>query len=104
MLDILGQSAIKPAVIQRHLKKLFAGIYSVVFNNDQKEIVAVASQEGERVELKTPVACSAAGVEIWLNQLVIETSRTLQLMLVDCIQERKREATDLSRFPSQVSK
>jgi dynein heavy chain 2 len=100
-LDILGQEALKPTVVQRHLKKLFAGIHSVVFNNDQRQVVAVASQEGERVELKTAIAV-VSEVEIWLNQLVTETSRTLQLMLLECVQERKREATDLSRFPSQI--
>lgn len=101
MLDILGQAALKPTVVQRHLKKLFAGIHSVVFNNDQREIVAVASQEGERVELKTPISV-VSEVEIWLNQLVKEISRTLHMMLLECVQERKREATDLSRFPSQI--
>ena len=102
MLDIIGQASTKPAVIQQHLKKLFAGIHSVLFSNDQRQILAVASQEGERVELKTPVPVNTDEVEIWLNKLVSETKSTLQIMLRECVQERERDAIDLCRFPSQI--
>ena len=50
LLEILGQSK-NPAVIQTHLKKLFAGIHRVEFDEDQTRIVAMLSQAGEEVAL-----------------------------------------------------
>lgn len=74
----------------------------MLFSNDQRQIVAVASQESERVELKNPVSVNTDEVEIWLNKLVAETKSTLESMLRECVQERQRDAIDLSRFPSQI--
>jgi hypothetical protein len=54
LLEILGQST-KEQVIQAHLKKLFAGIHSVVFDDDSKTIMAMKSLEGEVVQLSKPV-------------------------------------------------
>ena len=102
LLDIVGQAATRPSVVQPHLKKLFAGIHSVLFSNDHRHIVAIASLEGERVELKTPISVASEEVEIWLNRLVNETRSTLQVMLRGCVQERQRDAVDLSRFPTQI--
>lgn len=50
LLEILGQST-KERVIQAHLKKLFAGIHSVVFDDDGQNIMAMKSLEGEVVNL-----------------------------------------------------
>lgn len=50
LLEILGQST-KERVIQAHLKKLFAGIHSVAFDDDGKNIMAMKSLEGEVVKL-----------------------------------------------------
>lgn len=52
LLEILGQSS-KENVIQSHLKKLFAGIYSVVFKGNT--ITAMQSMQGETVMLNSPV-------------------------------------------------
>lgn len=38
LLEILGQAQ-NPTVIQSHLKKLFAGIHSVTFSEDRKQIL-----------------------------------------------------------------
>jgi len=54
LLEILGQST-NPAVIQSHLKKLFAGIYSVQFDENSSKILAMLSLEGEVVTLKNSV-------------------------------------------------
>lgn len=54
LLEILGQST-KEQVIQAHLKKLFAGIHTVVFDDDGKNIMAMKSLEGEVVQLCKPV-------------------------------------------------
>ena len=54
LLEILGQ-ATNPTVIQSHLKKLFAGIHHVKFNEGNTSIIAMSSLEGEEVPLKNPV-------------------------------------------------
>jgi dynein heavy chain 2 len=50
LLEILGQST-NPVVIQTHLKKLFAGIHTVQFDNGNKNILAMVSLDGETVPL-----------------------------------------------------
>ena len=45
-------------MIQTHLKKLFAGIHSVQFDQDCSHITAMKSLEGEVVPLKEPIAIS----------------------------------------------
>jgi dynein heavy chain 2 len=50
LLEILGQ-ATNPLVIQTHLKKLFAGIHAVKFDEKNEHIVAMRSLEGEIVPL-----------------------------------------------------
>lgn len=57
LLEILGQ-ATNPTVIQTHLKKLFAGIHSVQFDQNCSHIMAMKSLEGEVVPLKEPIAIS----------------------------------------------
>ena len=42
-------------VIQSHLKKLFGGIHNVVFDSENKKIVAMKSIAGEVVPLTNPV-------------------------------------------------
>jgi dynein heavy chain 2 len=54
LLEILGQST-KEQVIQAHLKKLFAGIHSVAFDDDSQNIIAMKSLEGEVVQFSKPV-------------------------------------------------
>ena len=46
-------------IIQSHLKKLFAGIHTVEFNDSASEIVAMRSLEGELVPFKSNVTISA---------------------------------------------
>ena len=57
LLEILGQST-KPNVIQAHLKKLFAGIFNVEFDENYQHITAMLSVEGEAVPLKSKVKIS----------------------------------------------
>ena len=54
LLEILGQ-ATNPTVIQSHLKKLFAGIHSVDFDEGCNHIVAMKSLDGEVVSLRKKV-------------------------------------------------
>jgi dynein heavy chain 2 len=95
LLEILGQAK-NPEVIQAHLKKLFAGIHSVVFAEGNASITAMKSIAGEVVPLQEPVAVSEA-VEAWLADLAAGMVSSLQGMLVKCLDEKDYEA-----FPSQI--
>ncbi|XP_051782842.1 cytoplasmic dynein 2 heavy chain 1 isoform X2 [Erpetoichthys calabaricus] len=100
LLEILGQ-ATNPTVIQSHLKKLFAGINSVDFDEDFQHIIAMKSLEGEVVSLKNKIRVSN-DVEVWLSELAAEMKQTLKQLLVECIAAGKRTGIDPSKFPSQI--
>uniref|UniRef100_A0A8C5PP60 Cytoplasmic dynein 2 heavy chain 1 n=1 Tax=Leptobrachium leishanense TaxID=445787 RepID=A0A8C5PP60_9ANUR len=102
LLEILGQST-NPAVIQTHLKKLFAGVNSVIFDKDFKNITAMKSLEGEVVPLKNMVLVSS-DVEVWLSSLAAWMKATLQLLLVECVNAGKTSQGNIDpmRYPSQI--
>ncbi|KAF7250799.1 Cytoplasmic dynein 2 heavy chain 1 [Varanus komodoensis] len=102
LLEILGQST-NPQVIQSHLKKLFAGIHSVSFDEDFKNIIAMKSLEGEIVPFKNKILLSN-DVEVWLNKLSLEMKETLKQLLIDCVTTGKKSqgSIDPSLFPSQI--
>ena len=102
LLQILGQAS-KPAVIQTHLKKLFAGIYNVNFDEENRHIITMNSIEGEVVALKNKVRIGPE-VEQWLNNLAKEMKGTLKQLLVECLNDlnQSKEGLDPLKFPSQV--
>ncbi|KAI1893942.1 hypothetical protein AGOR_G00128840 [Albula goreensis] len=100
LLEILGQ-ATNPAVIQSHLKKLFAGISSVDFDEGFQNITAMKSLEGEVVPLRNMIHISN-DVEVWLSDLSTEMKETLKQLLCECVAAGKRGEVDPTRFPSQI--
>ncbi|XP_061575223.1 dynein cytoplasmic 2 heavy chain 1 isoform X3 [Cololabis saira] len=100
LLEILGQ-ATNPSVIQSHLKKLFAGIHSVVFDEQCQNIVAMCSLEGEVVQLRNAVHISSL-VEVWLSELSVEMKETLKHLLYECLLAGRKGNVDPSRYPSQI--
>ena len=101
-MEILGQST-NPNVIQTHLKKLFAGIHSVKFDEGNQHILAMNSLEGEVVPLKKKIKIMPE-VEIWLSKLAEEMKETLQELLRDCVKDAKSNSggLDPNTYPSQV--
>ena len=55
-------------MIQSHLKKLFAGIHNVAFDEGYKNIVAMKSLDGEVVPLKKPVTITP---EVEVGSLIL---------------------------------
>ncbi|XP_013392185.1 cytoplasmic dynein 2 heavy chain 1, partial [Lingula anatina] len=103
LLEILGQ-ATNPEVIQTHLKKLFAGIHSVNFDDGCKHIVAMKSLEGEVVPLKKKVQITPE-VEVWLGYLAEEMKNTLKQLLTECLKDSKaggQGGLDPNKYPSQI--
>ncbi len=124
LLQILGQ-ATRPAVIQAHLKKLFAGIHSVAFDQEERHIVAMNSIDGEVVPLKKQVKARrvkvlqyvqwqwhpfqvriSVEVESWLSELAKEMKNTLKALLVECVSAGRKGqqggGMDPLKYPSQV--
>ncbi|KAK3862338.1 hypothetical protein Pcinc_031789 [Petrolisthes cinctipes] len=101
LLEILGQ-ATNPEVIQSHLKKLFAGIHFVRFDENNSHIVAMKSLEGEDVALKNPVKITTQ-VEDWLSELSDGMKKTLSQQLMECLDEGRTDSgMDPLKFPSQI--
>uniref|UniRef100_A0A8D8QIW2 Cytoplasmic dynein 2 heavy chain 1 n=2 Tax=Cacopsylla melanoneura TaxID=428564 RepID=A0A8D8QIW2_9HEMI len=94
LLEILGQSN-KPNVIQSHLKKLFAGIHSVIFN-DENNIVSMKSLEGEIVNFSSPILITS-DIEEWLHKLSIAMKQTIKEFIKQCVIQ-----PDPVKYPSQV--
>lgn len=75
--QILGQAK-DPAIIQAHLKKLFAGVHGVTLTDSKDAITAAMSIESEHVQLATAVPVSEQ-VESWLQTLLSAMQTTLQV-------------------------
>jgi dynein heavy chain 2 len=102
LLEILGQST-NPTVIQSHLKKLFAGIHSVQFDEANQNILGMRSLDGELVPLTKKIRITTS-VEEWLKELSKEMVNTLQQLLVNALQESRKQLgqTPVEKYPSQV--
>ncbi|KAH3831149.1 hypothetical protein DPMN_104411, partial [Dreissena polymorpha] len=102
LLEILGQST-NPNVIQTHLKKLFAGIHSVQFDENCQHIMAMRSLQGEVVPLKKKVKI-VPEVESWLGRLSDEMKDTLKEQLLECLKDanQSKGGLDPNKFPSQI--
>ena len=55
LLEIIGNSK-NIARLQKHFKKMFAGITAILLNEESTVITGVASKEGEEVMFVTPVS------------------------------------------------
>merc|ERR1719195_1421800 len=55
LLEIIGNSK-NIARLQKHFKKMFAGITAILLNEDSTIIKGIASKEGEEVMFVTPVS------------------------------------------------
>lgn len=77
LLEILGNSR-NLALIQPHLKKMFHSIKSVILRDEK--IVSILSNQGETLELKSPVKMGLKITE-WLGNLEHESKETLHSLL-----------------------
>ncbi|XP_058827016.1 cytoplasmic dynein 2 heavy chain 1-like [Topomyia yanbarensis] len=100
LLEILGQSS-KTAVIQKHIRKLFPGIYGLVIDESSSRIVAFGSEEGDEIRLTNPVIITPV-VEDWLNVLVTEIKTTLQFLIKKCLDAVPMDEATIGAYPMQV--
>jgi len=48
LLEIIGNSKNVPR-LQKHFKKMFAGIHQILLDEEQTQVLGIASKEGEEV-------------------------------------------------------
>lgn len=67
LLEIIGNSK-NVAKLQKHFKKMFAGVSSIILNEDSTVVLGISSREGEEVRaleedekpsMRPPLTCTA---------------------------------------------
>ncbi|KAI9295785.1 dynein heavy chain [Neoconidiobolus thromboides FSU 785] len=87
LLEIIGNS--KDILrIQKHFKKMFAGINNILLNEDTSIIIGMASKDGEEVLFKKPIILKEnPRINDWLTMIESEMKVSLALLLDDAIKE-----------------
>ena len=87
LLEIIGNS--KTIVrIMKHLKKMFAGISTMLLDEDDTKISGIASREGEEIYFRTPILLKDyPKINDWLSKLESEMRNNLAYLLCDAVEE-----------------
>jgi dynein heavy chain 1 len=87
LLEIIGNS--KDILrIMKHLKKMFAGISTIILDDDLTQILGLASREGEEVRFKEPISLKDyPKINDWLTKLESEMRRSLAVLLCESVSE-----------------
>ncbi|THD25348.1 Dynein heavy chain 1 cytosolic [Fasciola hepatica] len=87
LLEIIGNSKNVPR-LQKHFKKMFAGVHAIKLNEDSTEVLGLCSKEGEEVLFTKPVSVKDNPViNDWLTLLEREMRVSLATYLGRAIQE-----------------
>ena len=87
LLEIIGNSK-EILRIMKHLKKMFAGISTIMLDDDLTQIQGMASREGEEVRFKTPILLKDyPKINDWLSKLEAEMRVSLAELLCDAVGE-----------------
>uniref|UniRef100_A0A182NV76 Cytoplasmic dynein 2 heavy chain 1 n=1 Tax=Anopheles dirus TaxID=7168 RepID=A0A182NV76_9DIPT len=102
LLELLGQSS-KESIVQKHIRKLFPGVYRLLVEDNSTRVVGFASEEGDEIRLLDPITIQATPVEDWLNVLVENIKDTLRNLLGQCLQVAESfDTATIDRFPMQL--
>ncbi|XP_032633296.1 cytoplasmic dynein 1 heavy chain 1 [Chelonoidis abingdonii] len=87
LLEIIGNSK-NVAKLQKHFKKMFAGVSSIILNEDNSVVLGISSREGEEVLFKTPVSITEhPKINEWLTLVEREMRVTLAKLLAESVTE-----------------
>lgn len=89
LLELLG-SGTKVEQINRHLKQMFVGISSVVYNPESSSISAVVSREGEIFKLDNAISLiKNREATLWLKELEVEIRLSMSNKIAIAVNEVK---------------
>jgi dynein heavy chain 1 len=108
LLEIIGNSKDILRVV-KHLKKMFAGLSTILLDDDLTEIRGMASREGEEVPFVTKILLKDyPKINDWLAKLESEMRLSLSQLLCDCVAELQTffgaSPLDQSQFISWIEK
>uniref|UniRef100_H3C202 Dynein cytoplasmic 1 heavy chain 1 n=1 Tax=Tetraodon nigroviridis TaxID=99883 RepID=H3C202_TETNG len=108
LLEIIGNSK-NVAKLQKHFKKMFAGVSSILLNEDNTEVLGISSREGEEILYKTPVSITEhPKINEWLTLVEKEMRVTLAKLLAESVTEvtsfNKGTAVDLSQYITWIDR
>lgn len=87
LLEIIGNSK-EILRIMKHLKKMFAGVSTIMLDDDLTQIQGMASREGEEVQFKDPILLKDfPKINDWLSKLESEMRVSLAQLLCDAVAE-----------------
>lgn len=108
LLEIIGNSK-NVAKLQKHFKKMFAGVSSILLNEDNTVVLGISSREGEEILYKTPVSITEhPKINEWLTLVEKEMRVTLAKLLAESVTEvttfNKGTTVDLSQYISWIDR
>ncbi|MBN3298743.1 DYHC1 protein, partial [Amia calva] len=108
LLEIIGNSK-NVAKLQKHFKKMFAGVSSIILNEDNTEVLGISSREGEEIIYKTAVSITDhPKINEWLTLVEKEMRVTLAKLLAESVTEvgvfNKGTAIDLTTYINWIDR
>lgn len=90
LLEIIGNSK-NVARLQKHFKKMFAGVATIILNDENNVVLGVASREGEEVKFIRPVSIvDHPKINEWLTLVEKEMRFSLASYLAQAVQDIKQ--------------
>ena len=87
LLEIIGNSK-NILRLQKHFKKMFAGVSSIILNEDNTIVLGICSKEGEEVRFFTPISTvDHPKINEWLSLLEKEMRITLGKLLASAVSD-----------------
>ncbi|TRY63473.1 hypothetical protein TCAL_02090 [Tigriopus californicus] len=85
LLEIIGNSN-NMARLQKHFKKMFAGVHALLISEDELQILGIASKEGEEVRFVNPIVIAQfSRINEWLLEVEKRMRESLAFYLQDAV-------------------
>ena len=98
LLEIIGNSKNLPR-LQKHFKKMFAGVSSILLSEDSTLVTGIASKEGEIIEFDEPVSTL---LHSRINEWLGEVEKKMRVTLATKLTKAVKDAHDMHQKPDLV--